>query len=108
MPRRKPKAQPSQPSSSSSPDTSSGLTGANDVLGQLLLRIDGRLDKIEERLRRVESRPRTASRVAKPKAEKPPEDLYVTDVFSPIMDVLETWNDDRRTLLRARGAADVL
>lgn len=64
-------------------------------------RIDARLGKMEDRLRKVEVKTRN-KRVAKAKEAAPEaeEELYVTDIFLPIMDVLPTWNDDRRGVLK--------
>ncbi len=71
----------------------------------LLRRIDSRLARFDKRLRKVEAKSRTA-KVRIPKATKPdePEELWVTDIFPPITERLEGWNQDRRTLLRAEDA----
>lgn len=67
----------------------------------MLSKIDMRLTRMDKRLRKVEAKSRTAKiRVPKPK-EVEPEELWVTDIFPPIIDNLEQWNKDRRLLLRS-------
>src|SRR6185312_5848928 len=112
MPPNKQRRKPSRLSSSSSPDSSSATIsptrvpteGTSETLGLLALlrKIDTRLDRMNSRLRKVETRVRTGGKTGRPKVEKKQEEeeTDVGDVFPPITDVLQKWNDDRRALLK--------
>jgi hypothetical protein len=68
-----------------------------------------RLTRMDKRLRKVESKSRTA-KVRIPKAKAAPEkeeELWVSDVFPPITERLEQWNIDRRQLLKAEESPSI-